>query len=102
MVGHGETISRSAQPAEAQARSWFVSCRPTRAIHSSARFRHPRRRVGFFFEETAQVCGCAVGTIKSRVNRSRTRLAGIMSIENVNDFGPGQTTQAILARKDRH
>ena len=30
---------------------------------------------GLSYEETAEVCGCAVGTIKSRVNRARTRRA---------------------------
>ena len=30
---------------------------------------------GFSYEEAAKICGCAVGTIKSRVNRARTRLA---------------------------
>jgi RNA polymerase sigma-70 factor, ECF subfamily len=30
---------------------------------------------GFSYEEAAETCGCAVGTIKSRVNRGRTRLA---------------------------
>lgn len=29
---------------------------------------------GFSYEEAAEICGCAVGTIKSRVNRARTRL----------------------------
>jgi RNA polymerase sigma-70 factor, ECF subfamily len=29
---------------------------------------------GFSYEEAAAVCECAVGTIKSRVNRARTRL----------------------------
>ena len=29
---------------------------------------------GFSYEEAANICGCAVGTIKSRVNRARTRL----------------------------
>ena len=30
---------------------------------------------GFSYEEAAAICECAVGTIKSRVNRARTRLA---------------------------
>ena len=56
---------------------------------------------GFSYEEAAGICGCAVGTIKSRVNRARTRLAELMSIESVDDFGPDRTTRAILARTDR-
>src|ERR1700721_3054112 len=40
---------------------------------------------GFSYEEAAQICGCAVGTIKSRVNRARSRLAGLLAIESAND-----------------
>ena len=45
---------------------------------------------GFSYEEAAAICECAVGTIKSRVNRARTRLAGLLSIEGAEDFGPDQ------------
>src|SRR5205085_2020718 len=47
---------------------------------------------GFSYEEAAEICGCAVGTIKSRVNRARTRLANLLHIESVNDFGPDRAT----------
>lgn len=43
---------------------------------------------GFSYEEAAEICGCAVGTIKSRVSRARTRLQEILGIEGENDFGP--------------
>src|ERR1700726_1373975 len=52
---------------------------------------------GFSYEEAAQICGCAVGTIKSRVNRARTRLAELMSIESLDDFGPDRATRAVLS-----
>jgi RNA polymerase sigma-70 factor (ECF subfamily) len=51
---------------------------------------------GFSYEEAAQICGCAVGTIKSRVNRARVRLASILSVESASDFGPDQETCAAL------
>jgi RNA polymerase sigma-70 factor (ECF subfamily) len=35
---------------------------------------------GISYEEAAGVCGCAVGTMKSRVNRARGKLAEILSI----------------------
>jgi RNA polymerase sigma-70 factor, ECF subfamily len=35
---------------------------------------------GFSYEEAAEICGCAVGTIKSRVNRARNRLAVLLQI----------------------
>jgi RNA polymerase sigma-70 factor (ECF subfamily) len=53
---------------------------------------------GFSYEEAASICECAVGTIKSRVNRARTRLAELMSIESADDFGPDRTTRAILTQ----
>jgi RNA polymerase sigma-70 factor (ECF subfamily) len=51
---------------------------------------------GFSYEEAAEICGCAVGTIKSRVNRARGRLASLLSIESADDFGPDHTTRAVL------
>jgi RNA polymerase sigma-70 factor (ECF subfamily) len=56
---------------------------------------------GFSYEEAATICGCAVGTIKSRVNRARARLAELLSIDSLEDFGPDQTTRAVLAGFDK-
>ena len=56
---------------------------------------------GFSYEEAAAICECAVGTIKSRVNRARTRLADLLSIEGSEDFGPDQSTRAIMAAGGR-
>jgi RNA polymerase sigma-70 factor (ECF subfamily) len=53
---------------------------------------------GRSYEEAAQICGCAVGTIKSRVNRARTRLAEMLLIQGAEDFGPDAETAAVLAR----
>ena len=47
---------------------------------------------GFFYEEAALMCGCAVGTMKSRVNRARGRLCDMLGIEGAGDFGPEITT----------
>jgi RNA polymerase sigma-70 factor (ECF subfamily) len=52
---------------------------------------------GFSCEEAANICGCAIGTIKSRVSRARRQLSQLLSIENFNDFGADQTTRAVLA-----
>ncbi len=38
---------------------------------------------GFSYEEAAEISGCAVGTIKSRVNRARNRLAGMLGLDEV-------------------
>lgn len=37
---------------------------------------------GFSYEEAAEICCCAVGTIKSRVNRARNRLGTILDASN--------------------
>jgi len=42
---------------------------------------------GLSYEEAAQVCGCALGTMKSRVNRARARLAELLSEPMVADTG---------------
>lgn len=42
---------------------------------------------GISYEEAASVCGCAVGTMKSRVNRARGKLAEILSINSGSEFG---------------
>ncbi len=42
---------------------------------------------GFAYEEAAQICGCALGTLKSRVNRARNAIATLMAIETSSDVG---------------
>ena len=39
---------------------------------------------GFAYEEAAQICGCAVGTIKSRVARGRVALENLLSGNDLN------------------
>ena len=51
---------------------------------------------GFSYEEAAAICESAVGTIKSRVNRARTRLSKLLSIDSANRFGHDHTTRAVL------
>jgi RNA polymerase sigma-70 factor (ECF subfamily) len=40
---------------------------------------------GYSYEEAAEMCECAVGTMKSRVNRARTKLADLMQLEEGED-----------------
>lgn len=51
---------------------------------------------GFSYEDAAAICGVAIGTIKSRVNRARTRLAELLDIEGEDDYGPAATDRAAL------
>ena len=51
---------------------------------------------GASYEEAAEICGCRVGTIKSRVHRARARLAQILAIDSVDDFAPDRAVQAVL------
>jgi RNA polymerase sigma-70 factor, ECF subfamily len=51
---------------------------------------------GLSYEDAARVCGVPVGTIKSRVNRARARLAQLLAVEDAENFGVDQVTQAAL------
>ncbi|ALA16716.1 MULTISPECIES: sigma-70 family RNA polymerase sigma factor [Chelatococcus] len=51
---------------------------------------------GMSYEEAAEICGCALGTIKSRINRARTRLAQVLSVENGADFSADPEWQAVM------
>ena len=51
---------------------------------------------GFSYEEAANICGCAVGTIKSRVNRARSRLGALLNVHDVDDLGADSVTRAAL------
>jgi len=55
---------------------------------------------GFSYEEAAKICGCAVGTIKSRVNRARTRLGDMLSIQGSEDIGPDAELRSVLTGTD--
>ncbi|WP_306113388.1 MULTISPECIES: RNA polymerase sigma factor [unclassified Roseovarius] len=41
---------------------------------------------GFSYEDAAEMCGCAIGTIKSRTNRARKRLAELMHLNDEEDL----------------
>ena len=50
---------------------------------------------GLSYEEAAGICGCAIGTMKSRVNRARNRLAELMSISSSHEFGHDAEWQTV-------
>lgn len=54
---------------------------------------------GFAYEEAAEICGCAVGTIKSRVSRARVRLQEILQIQgDATDYGPDADSSRATLR----
>ena len=58
---------------------------------------------GFAYEEAADICGCAVGTVKSRVSRARRALQGILEAgAYTRDGSPaGEAMRSILADAER-
>jgi RNA polymerase sigma-70 factor, ECF subfamily len=53
---------------------------------------------GLSYEEAAEVCGCALGTIKSRVNRARAKLLVLMGAEATADVVEGDAVAMSAAR----
>jgi len=51
---------------------------------------------GFSYEEAAGICACAVGTIKSRVNRARSHLAELLGLTDTDDLGTDGVVMAAL------
>ena len=51
---------------------------------------------GFSYEEAATICGCAVGTIKSRVSRARSRLQEILGVSGEADYGPDAISSQVM------
>jgi len=57
---------------------------------------------GFSYEEAAQICGCAVGTIKSRVGRARAALSTMIEEGGIPQRSPDDAAahRAILEELD--
>ena len=51
----------------------------------------------YSYDAAALMCGCAAGTIKSRVHRARTRLADLLAMDSVDYFWPRRARSAGLA-----
>jgi RNA polymerase sigma-70 factor, ECF subfamily len=51
---------------------------------------------GMSYEEVAEICGVAVGTVKSRVNRARARLAELLGISGADEIGPDARVLSII------
>lgn len=55
---------------------------------------------GFSYEEAAHITGTQLGTIKSRINRARSRLAELMNVDDPEDLGPDRLVRAVLHSPD--
>ena len=57
---------------------------------------------GFAYEEAAEICGCAVGTVKSRVSRARRAVQGILDRGDYDRDGAaaGEAMGSILAHAE--
>jgi len=51
---------------------------------------------GLSYEEVATRCGCAIGTIKSRLNRARAKLSDVMGVSGAHEFGPDQREMSMM------
>lgn len=57
---------------------------------------------GLSYEEAAGICNCAIGTMKSRVNRARKRLSEMLSISAGEEFGHDGTWPALDSTAGGH
>lgn len=51
---------------------------------------------GLSYEETAQIVGTNVGTVKSRMNRARARLAELLHVMDEDDLGATPLIRAAI------
>ncbi|WP_293907181.1 sigma-70 family RNA polymerase sigma factor [Phenylobacterium sp.] len=85
-----ETGQYAATLHSAPTQEWTVAMRALQAALQQLPAEHREAltlvgAAGLSYEEAAEICGCALGTIKSRVNRARARLLKLMDAQDAND-----------------
>jgi RNA polymerase sigma-70 factor (ECF subfamily) len=88
----------------APTQDWSVAMRSLQTALSQLPDEHREALIlvgaaGLTYEEAAEICGCALGTIKSRVNRARARLLKIMDAENAVDTFASEDLLATIAEE---
>jgi RNA polymerase sigma-70 factor, ECF subfamily len=51
---------------------------------------------GLSYEEAAEICKIPIGTVKSRVNRARVKLAELLSMDGVDGVGSDKNSDSIV------
>ena len=85
--GDGKHAATLTTPAT---QDWSVAMRALQAAMLELPHEHREALIlvgaaGLTYEEAAEICGCALGTIKSRVNRARARLLRLMDADDASD-----------------
>ena len=89
-----ETGKYAAQLSQSPTQDWSVAVRALQAALQQLPDEHREALVlvgaaGLSYEEAAEICNCALGTIKSRVNRARARLLKIMEADDATETFAG-------------
>ena len=53
---------------------------------------------GLSYEEAAEICDCAVGTVKSRVSRARKRLSELLGVSDSSEYDPDGVSTHVMNR----
>lgn len=85
-----EDGKHAARLASAPTQDWSLAVHALKAALSELPDEHREALIlvgaaGLTYEEAAEICGCALGTIKSRVNRARARLLRLMQANDAGD-----------------
>jgi len=97
-----ETGKHAASLFTAPTQDWTVAMRSLQGALSQLPDEHREALIlvgaaGLTYEEAAEICGCALGTIKSRVNRARARLLKIMDADTASDtFASEELLAAVV------